>query len=207
MPRVPETNVAATVQSRRTLIAHFRRSSEGATAIEFGIVAAPFFALLLGTLEVALAFWSTQVLETAVSTASRQVYTGQFQTANPTSDPPTPAQKTAAQAEFKRLICEQVRGLFDCNAKVSVDVRAVSSFLAAQAAPPVTGGQFDPSGYSYDPPKRLQIAIARASLEYPVYVTKLCMPGGTCISMNAGTRLNSGNRLITATAVFRTEPF
>jgi Flp pilus assembly protein TadG len=116
---------------RRALLARFRRDASGVTAVEFGLVALPFFAVLFAILEVSLAFWTSQVMESMVADASRQVYTGQFQQAN--------QGKSAAQmAEaFKDLICgtsvvdgRKVNrfGLFDCHGKLQVDVRAYTSF-------------------------------------------------------------------------------
>src|SRR3954466_5982033 len=60
----------------------FRRDQSGVTAIEFGAVAAPFFALLFAIIETALRLWTTQVLETGVGNASRRIYSGQFQQDN-----------------------------------------------------------------------------------------------------------------------------
>jgi Flp pilus assembly protein TadG len=183
-----------------SLLRRFRRSRDGATAVEFGIVAMPFFAFLMGVLELALSFWSTQVLETAVANASRQIYTGQFQ------QDPNNAGLTSAQlqAKFKTLVCNNVQALFRCNNLVSVDVRRVANFNDANLAAPINTQtqQYDPSGYGYNPPGRLELAVVRASLEYPVYVTRMGY-----INVGGGTGLASGNRLIVASAVFRTEPY
>ena len=70
-------------RSRRRLLRHFLRNREGATAVEFALVALPFLAILFAIIELALNFWVTQVLENAVSDASRRIYTGQFQQENP----------------------------------------------------------------------------------------------------------------------------
>ena len=44
----------------------FTRKEDGATAIEFGMVAAPFFALLFAILETVFVFYAGQTLENAV---------------------------------------------------------------------------------------------------------------------------------------------
>src|SRR5690554_3668290 len=80
----------------------FTRNEDGATAVEFSIVAVPFFALMFAILETALVFFGAQALETAVGTSGRLIRTGQ-------------AQQQALNAEgFKQTICNQVFQIFDC---------------------------------------------------------------------------------------------
>ena len=71
----PSSDPTDTPARPRGLLRRFRRDQRGVTAVEFGMVATPFFALLFAIIETALVFWTTQVLETAVTNASRRVYT------------------------------------------------------------------------------------------------------------------------------------
>jgi Flp pilus assembly protein TadG len=179
------------LRRRGFILRRFRRNEEGATAVEFGMIALPFFALLFAIMETALAFWSTQVLETAVADASRLVYTGQFQNDN--------GGKSAADLakEFQRAVCNNVKGLFDCGSMVKVDIRTYTSFPGG-VPQPVNNGAFDTSGFGYQPPGPNQIVVVRAAMEYPVFVSL----------MNSGqTNLTNGKRLIMASATFRTEPY
>lgn len=173
--------------------AAFLRSRDGATAVEFGLVAMPFMALLFATIEISLSIWTTQTLETAVSLAGRQIYTGQFQTA------PANQNLTSAQlaANFKTLVCSNVTSLFNCNALVTIDVRPVSSYAAAVGSSPIVNGQFDTTGYGYQPAASNQITVVRAAMQYPSVTSFL----------SATTALSNGSKLIMATAVFRTEPY
>ena len=175
------------------LLCRFRRAESGALAVEFGLIAPFFFGLLFGILEIALTFWSTQVLETAVANAARQVYTGSFQDSARTLDP------AQALAQFKTRVCSNVGALFNCNALVHVDVRRLDHFSSAstELSPPVTDGAFDPSKFRYDPPRRNEICVVRAAMEYPVYVNLF----------GYATGLRNGNRLIMASSAFKTEPF
>jgi Flp pilus assembly pilin Flp len=180
---------------------NFAEDEGGATAVEFALIATPFFALLFALGQTAMLFWSTQVLETAVANASRQIYTGQFQ-----SDP-TNAGLTAAQLQqkFKDLVCRNVPlkdaatpgsgyVLFDCS-KLDVDVQTVGTTWTAPPSSPVSNGVYSASSYSYQTPGRGQIVVVRASMEYP-----------TIIPMASATGLKSGNQLIMASAAFLTEP-
>ena len=80
-----------------------RRDQHAATAVEFGLVALPFIALLFAILETALVYFVGQAFATAVNSSARLIRTGQ-------------AQKQAMSlATFKQSICAQVNAMFDCT--------------------------------------------------------------------------------------------
>lgn len=184
--RLPRSTSTATLR-------RFGRSRGGATAVEFGMIAMPFFGLLFSIIETALTFWSNQVLETAVANASRQIYTGQFQAANPTKTTTADQLKT----RFKEAVCSNVTALFNCASMVTIDVRPVGTYGEAQVSPPIKDGKYDTAGYGYQEPGGNQITVVRATMEYPVFTNFLAASSG----------LSNGNRLIIASSVFRTEPF
>ena len=175
------------------LLQRFRRADRGALAVEFGLIAPFFLGLLFGILEVALTFWSTQVLETAVANAARQIYTGSFQNGSTSTDP------AVELARFKDLVCGNVTAVFNCRQLVRVDVKRDNSYASASGSVtgPVTNGVFDTSSFGYDPPRRNEICVVRAAMEYPVYVNLF----------GYSTGLRSGNRLIMASSAFKAEPF
>lgn len=185
------------------------RDESGATAIEFGFVALPFFMLLFAILELALVFWTTQVLETAVADASRQLYTGQFNTSyNSASD----AAKTAGQPQptrdgvFKDLVCAKIKALISCSG-IKIDVQAYSTDSFPSGVPgPVqttsTGAkQYDPNfGKTFPTPGPSQIMLVRAYAEFPMFTSFV---GVDKVSVTPDGK----KRLIFATAAFKTEPF
>jgi Flp pilus assembly protein TadG len=177
----------------QAILFRFRRDERGVTAIEFGIVATPFIALLFAIIETALTLWTTQVLDTGVTNAARRIYTGQFQQENAaTTDPNQLATK------FRDEICKNVMALLTCD-KIKIDVRAFDSFPDKNAPPPIKDGQFDQENFGkYESPGANKIVVVRAAVEYPVFVSLL--------NPNAAN-LQNGNRLLLATATFRTEPF
>jgi Flp pilus assembly protein TadG len=187
LARVPARRVARNVVSR------FRGDERGVTAIEFGMVATPFIALLFAIIETALTLWTTQVLDTGITNAARRIYTGQFQQDNAaTTDPNQLATK------FREEICKSVVALLTCD-KIKIDVRAFDSFPNQNAPPPIKNGQFDSENFGkYESPGANKIVVVRAAVEYPVFVSLL--------NPNAAN-LQNGNRLLLATATFRTEPF
>lgn len=170
----------------------FRRKDDGAAAVEFALIAMPFFALLFAILETALAFWSTQVLETAVANASRRLYTGQFQQSNDQGAPDI-------AAKFKDEVCKNVPALFACDrnsAFLHVDVRK----FAPGSTPPdmMKDKKVEAASFGYQATKANEIVMVRVALEYPVFVSML----------NSNVpNLANGKRLLVSTATFRNEPF
>ena len=159
------------------------RQQDGAAAVEFGMVAAPFLALLFAIMETALIFFSGQTLETAVADSARLIMTGQAQS------------QSLTQATFKNAVCAKIYGLFDCQNGLYVDVRTFTSFSSA-AAPPSpldTNGNFVATAYSPGGPG--DIVVVRLFYQWPVYVSLLDKLG------------SSGKRLLVATAAFRNEPY
>jgi Flp pilus assembly pilin Flp len=81
------------------ILRRFARKDDGAAAIEFAMVAAPFLALVFAILETAIVFFAGQVLETATADSARLIMTGQAQKAgckipNPIHvSPPPPLSK------------------------------------------------------------------------------------------------------------------
>lgn len=171
----------------------FRRDDKGGTAVEFALVAVPFLALMFAIIETALAFWSATVLDTAVTDASRRIYTGQFQQANATAQP------ADLPTKFRDEVCKSIVALFSC-ASIKIDVRSYDSFPSQRAALPVTPeGDFDAANFGrYMSPGPNKIVVVRAAVEIPVFVSLLSPKQ---------TNLRNGNRLIMGTATFRTEPF
>jgi len=83
-------------------VRRFAKGEDGIAAVEFGIVAAPFLALMFAIMETAIVFFANQTLETAVADSSRLIMTGQAQSGGFT------------QQQFKDAVCARILGLFDC---------------------------------------------------------------------------------------------
>lgn len=180
---------------RRRLFRHFRKNKDGVTAVEFALVAMPFFMVMFSILEIALTFWVSQVLETMVADASRQIYTGQFQQATAGQTPESMA------SAFKDLICGPAGSpkvmLFDCRGKIQIDVRA-STTNPDPITSPVSQRRMDTSGWGYRDSRPGEVVVVRAAMEYPTFTSGLT---------STQTALANGNRVIMATATFRNEPF
>ena len=97
-------------------VRRFARGEDGIAAVEFGIVAAPFLALMFAIMETAIVFFASQTLETAVADSARLIMTGPGAAASFT------------QAQFKTAVCAKILGLFDCANGIKIDVKTYSSF-------------------------------------------------------------------------------
>lgn len=172
--------------ANRVGLTRFRRDQNGVTAIEFGLVAAPFLGLMMAILETALLFFAAQTLETAVSNAGRLIRTGQ-------------AQQQGFDADtFKQQVCSQVMELFDCDAGLFLDVRTYQTFDSVNLTKPVDGNGNLQTDFVYQPGHGSEIVVVRAFYEWPTF-SKL-------LGLNF-SNLANGNHLIAATAAFRNEPF
>jgi Flp pilus assembly protein TadG len=163
------------------------RRQDGAAMVEFGLVAAPFLALVFAIMETAIIFFAGQALETAAADSSRLIMTGQAQAAN------------FDAVAFKNAVCAKIFGLFDCQNGVYVDVKTFQSFSNVNMASPVDGqGNFSSSNFSYQPGGPNSIVVVRLFYQWPVYVSLL----GFNLS-----NISGGKRLLAATAAFRNEPY
>jgi Flp pilus assembly protein TadG len=173
----------------------FACRQEGAAAVEFALVAAPFLALLFAIIETAIVFFAGQALETAAADSARLIMTGQAQANQPGSGKPMTAD------EFKKAVCDRIYGLFDCQNGIYVDVKKYADFNSVDLSSPVdsTTGKFkDSTGKTYDPGGPGDTVVVRLFYAYPVYVSLL--------GFNLSDMAN-GKRLIAATSVFRNEPY
>ena len=164
----------------------FRTDEDGATAVEFAIVAMPFFALLLAVMETALIFFAGQVLETATADAARLVRTGQVQEGG------------IGEAQFKDELCGRVFGLLDCTNKVVIDVRTYEDFDAVALNKPVDGAGNFSGTFIYQPGVGGDIVTVRAFYQWPTIIPNMGLDMAD---------LANGSKLLAAAVVFRNEPF
>jgi Flp pilus assembly protein TadG len=179
-------SIGVTRLLRVSTIRRLARREDGVAAVEFGLVAAPFLALLFAIIETALVFFAGQTLETATADAARLILTGQAQTAG------------FSQTQFKEAVCSRVFGLFNCMAGVKVDVRTASAFGSTNMSKPVDANGNLQTNMMYSPGNAGDIVVVRVMYEWPVYVSLL----GLNLSDMSGSK-----RLLMATAAFRNEPY
>jgi Flp pilus assembly protein TadG len=163
----------------------FIRSTRAATAVEFGMVAAPFIALLIAILQLAVVQICQQVLQTATNQAARLIMTGQAQTEGLTS------------SQFQQQVCNDATPLFTC-ANLYVNVQTFSTFSSVAMTNPDSSGTFSSSGLGYTPGGDGDIVVVQSFYQLPVVLGPL----GFNLSNMSGNKL-----LLVATAAFRNEPY
>lgn len=163
----------------------FRREESGATAIEFGIVAAPFFALMIAIMEVALVYFANFSLENGVDRAARLIRTGQAQ------------EQGFSQSQFKQAVCENVSVISGCLEGLKIEVVRYDNFGGVAPSDPLDGDGQLRDDFGYDPGTGGDVVLVRAFYEWSLVAA---IPGGL-------GNMPSGGRLISAVAAFRNEPF
>jgi len=164
----------------------FARGEDGVAALEFGMVAAPFLALMFAIMETALVFFASQTLETAVADSARLIMTGQAQS------------QSFDAAAFKTQVCGKISGLFDCSG-IYVDVKTYSSFGSVDNSSPIdANGNLKTGSFGYTPGGPGDIVVVRLMYQWPTYASLL--------GFNLGNMAGS-KRLLMATAAFRNEPY
>ncbi len=167
------------------LVARFIARRDGAVAIEFALIAIPFFLIVMATVQTAVVYMAQQELETVTEQASRYILTNQA--------------TSYTQTQFANKVCAQVVALFNCSG-LMVDVETAASFSSANtSAPSLT---FNSSGqvtntWQFSPGSNGDIVVVRVMYQWPIFLK----PFGFNLA-----NLSNGNRLLMATAVFRNEP-
>jgi Flp pilus assembly protein TadG len=175
---------------RRTAspLRRFGAAREGVTAIEFAFVAVPFFALLLGIMEVAMIFFAGQLIESGTWEAARLIRTGQAQA------------QGFDETRFKQQICDNIIVLSQCVNTIKIDVRTYPDFKAASEnlSNPIDDDGNLVENFNFQPGVGGDIVMVRAFYEW-----KTISPG---VGVSPGN-LGNGNMLLAATVAFRNEPF
>ena len=177
------------------LLSKFRRSQSGATAVEFALVALPFFYVLGCICETGLMLFTEYVIQNSVQEAARMVRTGQVTSGDGTL--------LMSSDDFKNKICEQVSIIVDCNGYVSVYVNSASDFanLTTDMADPLNVGK-KPDGSPYvvvfTPGGELQAATVIATYDW-----NFAFPFMEFL----GNISSGGERRLYGLAIFRNEPF
>lgn len=186
------------------------RSSEGATAIEFAILALPFMVIVFATFETFIAFTGEQLIANAVDVMARKVRTGQITyNMSRTTD--------MTETQFRKAFCDQISVMVTCSAaeisapsKLYIDLQQVNSFAAIPTSIPLIstnggkGHDLDPSGFKYAPGGAGKINMFRVYYRWPI-TTDLVRPYVSNIQREGAS---SGSEfLIVATTAFQNENY
>lgn len=175
------------------------RNDDGAVAIEFAIIALPFFALLFAIIELAIIFFLNSSLESSTFEAARKIRTGTF---------------CGDEDTFKLEVCRGMNpGVPDsdlnvCTQRTEVRIRPMGSGFNSSVdlnwnPPPEPSPP--PPGYTPPPPNYTATDGGETVLAAVRYTHPLTIPGTLTRLANANDGSNA--REIFAVSAFRNEPF
>ena len=165
-----------------------RRNRDGSSAVEFAMVAFPFFFMMFAIIELGMVFVTDSVLDTAVIETGRLVRTGQAAGSNLTAE------------EFKTQLCGKM-SIFSgqCASRATVDVREIPQFRNQNPPDPMASGtSFDPSQLTYTTGQPGSLILVRTWYKQPLFTPFL---------KQALSQLGDGDTIMTATTAFRNEPW
>ena len=185
------------------LVRTFARSGDGATAVEFAMIAFPFLGMVCAMIETAMVFWAGQILDTSLATATRGIYTGSFQGKNPAAN-----SNAQILTNLRNLMCypngntssPRLTTIFDCSA-VKLEVVTYKKFTDSKPSDPIdpkTSDWAKDFGTRYTTPAPGDIVIVQAAVKFPVF-TSVLNPGQAAFK--------DGSRILRSTVAFRTEPY
>ena len=174
----------------------FLRDRRGTYAIEFGLLALPFFGLVCGFMEVAFVSFTSEELQAAMSRAARQVMTGQAQ-----------LQTIATPQSFvSRLLCPTdgtrvLPSFMDCS-KLILDVRLASNFASAD----MSNTFYRDAQHKYCLGRPGDIVVAR--IVYPLDAIFPLSTYNQYIGLNNDVPSAPGwKHILLSGVVFKTEPY
>jgi Flp pilus assembly protein TadG len=175
----------------RKKIRRFGKARKGSAAVEFALVAVPFFMLTFGLVEVLMIGFAQTSLDFAVAEAGREIRTGRVQ------------QNGVTAAEVDAELCAQVNRfmVLTCDGNLFLDVDRFTSFVDAAngAADPIDDeGEFQTDNIGFTPGADSDIVVVRAYYRWEV-MTPLFEP--------VFSNTSGGQRVLVSTMMFRNEPF
>ncbi|MGO7614670.1 TadE/TadG family type IV pilus assembly protein [Rhizobium ruizarguesonis] len=184
------------------------RSRDGAAAIEFALLAIPYFLVIFAILETFVAFAAEELVSNGVDTMSRRMRTGQITyNLGRTTD--------MNRAQFRQAFCDEISILIRCSAsevatpsKLYLDVQTFSTFSAIPTAIPKLStdkyADINTAAFKYAPGGAGTINMVRAYYRWEI-ITDLVRPYITTIRPADGSM--PSQYLIVATAAFQNEQY
>lgn len=176
----------------RALLRRARRDQRGATALEFALLAMPFFLFMFGIMGIGLQFFTTNALEHGVESAARKIRTGQAQKAN------------KKLSEFRQMVCDAAGTYIDCDSSLVVHVQSATSWSGIVPKSCLTNNALTAASGN----QSSALTTASGTAEAVVLVT-VCYEWKLAQSLRflAMSNMPNGSALIQAAATFRTEPY
>lgn len=181
----------------------FVSSRDGSAAIEFALLAIPYFLIIFAIIETFVAFTAEQVISNAVDTLSRQIRTGQITA-------------TTTNAQFRQAFCNEISVMITCSStevatpsSLYLDVESYATFAAMPTTIPRQSAtdpysELNTTGFAFAPGGAKTLNMVRAYYRWQI-ITDLMRPYLTNIRPSDGSMPTT--YLIVATAAFQNENY
>jgi Flp pilus assembly protein TadG len=182
------------------------RSKDGAAAIEFALLAIPYFLIVFAIIETFVAYTGEQLVANAVDTMGRKLRTGNITFTD------TSASTYMDRTKFRRAFCGEISILIQCGEaeittpnKLWIDVKSYTDFSAMPATVPInSSGDLDTSAssISYAPGGPGTKNMLRAYYKWDI-ITDLLRPYISNVRPTQGSKYF----LMVETSVFKNEDY
>jgi len=170
----------------RRILRKFAGDHAGVTAIEFALIALPFFTIVFAIIELGLAFLVNRMVDNAVIEASRMIRTGQAANASFDAD------------KFSQQICNSLPDFLCSLERIRVNVSVETDFTSASSA----SSLYDEDGNlkddnAYKSSNKSEIVAVNVIYVWPMFTSL----------MNLSALDHGSERHLSSTMVFRNEPW
>lgn len=179
------------------MLQRLRLSRDGTAAIEFAILALPFFLIVFAIIETFVAYAGEQLLENSVDTLAREIRTGEITNGNTTED------------QFRAALCNEISIMMTCAASGAADqnlyinVLQIDPNTTIPTDVPLKNGDLDTTGFGFSPGKAQTYNMVRAYYRWPI-VVDLVRPYLANVGKDGP---DSGAYLMVATAIVKNENY
>jgi hypothetical protein len=173
---------------------NFARNERGTAAVEFAVVALPFFLFVFSIIGVGLYFFTSHALENGVESAARKIRTGEAQKSDLTV------------GQFKTLFCSEAGSYINCD-RVRVIVQHASSWSGIEPQPCLDdeNQMVASTGQASDSLKQYAGEASQVALVTVCYQWDLAQTF-SFLKLGAGPD-GSGAAVLQAATAFRIEPY
>lgn len=172
-----------------SLFTRFRKDNRGSVAIEFALIALPFFLLIFAVVEITLSFTAEQVMSNAADDIARQLRTGQLKTTD-----------VSDTSKLKALICPRLFMAATPCPDLEVDLQTYATFKTVPKTIPLkSDNDVDVSALKINPGGAGTINQMRIFYRWPI-LTDL-------MKTRIASIQSQGKTLLFSTVTWQNEPY
>ncbi len=160
--------------------ATFADDEEGAVAIEFAVLAVPFFLVLVAILEIAVLLTASMQFEHAVDRVTRRVMTAEVANKEPA---------------IRNSLCGELVFPVDCT-RIRIDYREIADVGAFDLPDPVASGAVNAAAFTFSTTSNPSFFSLRVGYEWPIVMQPFVF---------FLANLNNDSHFIVGTALARVE--